>query len=60
MGRHMENSEQHILDKIEALIRLIRNLKPDNRSDIDRIYAVTLTDLEKVSAYWQVKAVEQK
>lgn len=60
MGRHMENAEQHILEKIEALMRLIRNLKPDDRSNLDRIYAVALTDLEKVSAYWQVKAVEQK
>jgi hypothetical protein len=56
----MENAEQHILEKIEALMRLIRNLKPDDRSNLDRIYAVALTDLEKVSAYWQVKAVEQK
>lgn len=56
--RLMGNSEEHILRKIEELIRLMRNLKPNDRSEIDRIYAVTLTDLEKITAYWQVKALE--
>lgn len=58
--RLMGNSEEHILRKIEELIRLMRNLKPNDRSEIDRIYAVTLTDLEKIAAYWQVKALEAK
>jgi hypothetical protein len=56
----MGNSEEHIQRKIEELIRLMRNLKPNDRSEIDRIYAVTLTDLEKIAAYWQVKALEAK
>jgi U3 small nucleolar ribonucleoprotein component len=56
----MGNSEEHIQRKIEELIRLMRNLKPNDRSEIDRIYAVTLTDLEKIAVYWQVKALEAK
>lgn len=51
--------EQVVLEKIDALIAAIRGYKPNDRGELDRVYAVMLTDLEKVRAYWMVAAVQR-
>jgi len=40
-----------------ALFEALRAEKPEDRSSRDRAYAVTLTELEKVFAYYQVYAL---
>lgn len=40
------------LEKLLDLMAQLRNDKPNDRSDLDRQYAVILTDLEKVEAYY--------
>lgn len=44
---------------MDHLIAKIREAKPDDRGPIDRAYAVTLTDLEKVAAYWNRYATQR-
>lgn len=53
----MEESEyQSKIDDAIAMFlnleMLLKNLKPDNRSEIDRKFAICITDLEKVDAYF--------
>ena len=42
------------LDELIDFIERMRERKPNDRSELDRYYAVFLTDLEKVRAYCQV------
>lgn len=50
--------EDLTLSQLNSLIRDIRERKPNDRSELDRVYAVMLTDLEKARAYWMVMAVQ--
>jgi hypothetical protein len=43
------NSE--FLNKIEEAIRQAKAEKPNDRSDVDRRYAIAITELEKVKAF---------
>jgi hypothetical protein len=38
-------------EMLEQFIGYVRDVKPNDRSEKDRKFAVALTDLEKVSAY---------
>ena len=42
------------LNDLEAAMETLRNEKPDDRSEKARRYAVTITELEKVIAYFKV------
>jgi hypothetical protein len=42
---------------IHAVLDELKRAKPNDRSEKDRIYAITITDLEKVLAYFQVNAL---
>ena len=52
------SNEYTLLLEINNLIARMRECKPNDRSAVDRVYAVSLTDLEKVAAYWYVRAIE--
>lgn len=47
-----------VLEALKLTYEAVKAAKPNDRSDVDRAYAVTLTDLEKVIAYFQVYAVK--
>jgi hypothetical protein len=38
--------------ELEELRQKIADNKPNDRSDVDRNYAIVLTDLQKVQAFW--------
>lgn len=38
--------------ELEELRQKIADNKPNDRSDADRNYAIVLTDLQKVQAFW--------
>jgi len=40
-------------DKLADLLEIMRNAKPDERSELARRYAVSITELEKVYAYFK-------
>lgn len=50
MNKHWEDDEVEVmLDKLAALLR---SKKPDDRSPVDRHYAIVITDLDKLIAYY--------
>ena len=46
-----------LLIKMKSLLEEMRKVKPEERSEIARRYAVTITEFEKVMAYFQVFVV---
>lgn len=46
-------------DKLSGLIQDFKNSKPDDRSEIDRRYAIVITDLEKAYAYFFTYVMEK-
>ena len=53
----METKEIEIKSQLEDVLQSLKNSKPDDRSEIARRYAVTITELEKVVAYFKVYVV---
>jgi hypothetical protein len=48
----MEVNELNAFTTIQDTIAYLRGLKPNDKSDKDRRYAIVLTDLEKAMAYY--------
>lgn len=46
-------TETRVADAIKQALNELREAKPDDRSEIDRHYAITITDLQKVLAYYE-------
>jgi hypothetical protein len=55
---HRELNQQ-ILGILRDALAELRNAKPKERNELARRYAVTITMLEKVIAYFQVYACEE-
>jgi hypothetical protein len=47
-----ETFHMQIGKELEQIRRKIADNKPNDRSDADRNYAIVLTDLQKVQAFW--------
>ena len=47
-----------LLEDMNLLHVRLQEIKPNDRSEKDRVVAVTLTDLEKVIAYFKMYVVE--
>jgi hypothetical protein len=47
-----ETVHMQIGKELEELRQKIADNKPNDRSDADRNYAIVLTDLQKVQAFW--------
>jgi len=54
----MDDKKQSAMDALLAAYEAIKTEKPNDRSAPDRAYAVTVTELEKVIAYFKVWALE--
>lgn len=50
--RGQMNAVEELKDQFSELIAETRRLKPEDRSDIDRRYAVLITEIEKSYAYF--------
>ena len=46
------------LDRMQEILKLLRAAKPEDRSEESRRYAVTITEFEKVVAYFKTFVVE--
>lgn len=53
----MISKEQDLLEKLAALLEDMRLAKPEDRSETARRYAITITELEKVYAYFKTYVV---
>ncbi len=49
-----KEKDEEALNGLEASLCYLRSAKPDERSELTRRYAVTITDFEKVVAYFRV------
>jgi hypothetical protein len=48
----MGTEENEVATAIVSAIRTAKAYKPSNRTELDRVYAVTITELEKTYAYF--------
>ena len=49
----MPSNKELVLEAIRIAITLAKTKKPNDRSEDDRYYAITVTDLEKVYALFK-------
>lgn len=49
-----QQKNKEALNGLEASLHFLRSAKPDERSELTRRYAITITDFEKVVAYFKV------
>jgi hypothetical protein len=49
--------EEYLLRDLQVCIIDLRKNKPEERNEVARRYAVTITELEKVAAYFEVYVV---
>lgn len=49
--------EKEILALLEHLRVKIVEAKPNDRSELDRHYAISITELDKLTAYWEARVV---
>ena len=51
-------SKEEVIDRgFIELRNLIHDMKPNDRSEKDRLWAIAMTDLEKGQAFWHYKIV---
>jgi len=48
-----------VLTSIELCLSVIKRDRPNDRSELDRRYAIVITDFEKVMAYFKTYIVEE-
>ncbi len=46
-------SHNHVAAKLKDALDALRKSKPKDRSDVDRVYAVCITEMEKLLAYFE-------
>lgn len=56
---HQTNEEQ-VYEAMLNLLSLLRRMKPNDRSDLDRSYAVMATDVQKIVGFWFVWVMYMK
>ena len=53
-GTEVEDSnEQAVIRRMDDLLRTLKVNKPNDRSELDKVYAIAITDAQKLYAWWQ-------
>ncbi len=47
---HPESNEEEVLRKFDEFLTTLKTLKPNDRSEQDRYWAITITEVEKAKA----------
>ena len=55
----LRQDREGVLISLESTLRMIKRNRPNDRSEIDRRYAVTITDFEKVMAYFKTYILDE-
>ena len=55
---NQQSLNHNCIDSISDTLQRLRDAKPDDRSELARRYAVTITELEKVYAYFLAWVIE--
>lgn len=50
-------TREEILERLSVMLFILRDHKPDDRSEDDRYFAITITEMEKVVAIFQTYLV---
>jgi len=58
MDKNEEIQARDIHASMVALLNQMRQAKPEERSELARRYAVSITDLERVEAYFQTYVLD--
>lgn len=53
-------TKEDVLSSFKTTLSTLRAVKPENRTGLDRRYAVTITELEKVFAYFYTYIYSQE
>ena len=56
---HIKKQQEAILISLESSLRMIQRNRPNDRSELDRRWAITITDFEKVMSYFKTYIVEE-
>jgi len=54
-----KQAKEDMLISLESSLRMIQRNRPNDRSEIDRRYAILITDFEKVIAYFKTYIVDE-
>ncbi len=54
-----KQAREGMLISLESSLRMIKRNRPNDRSEIDRRYAILITDFEKVMAYFKTYIVDE-
>ncbi|MFN8465470.1 MAG: hypothetical protein U0X20_07965 [Caldilineaceae bacterium] len=52
VDRYQEKNDQSSTDALMTLLEILRGNKPTDRSEIARVYAVTITEVEKALGFF--------
>jgi hypothetical protein len=47
-----QSGEHEIFGRIEDLLAALKKHKPDDRSELDKVYAIAITDVQRLWAWW--------
>lgn len=59
MGENQHNANRDCLETMRDLLRKLRDAKPEERNELARRYAVTITEAEKLLAYFWVYVMNE-
>ena len=59
-SEEQKEEKKGVLNGLEASLRFLRSVKPDERGELTRLFAVTITELEKVVACFRVYMMENE
>ncbi len=54
-----KQAREGILISLESSLRMIKRNRPNDRSELDRRYAILITDFEKAIAYFKTYIVDE-
>lgn len=53
-------SNKEVAAKLQDALDALRRSKPKDRSEVDRVYAVCIMEMEKLVAYFEYNALGEK
>lgn len=56
---NLKRQQEAMLISLESTLRMLKRNRPNDRSELDRRWAITITDFEKVMAYFKTYVVEE-
>ena len=55
----LRQDREGVLISLESSLRMLKRNRPNDRSEIDRRYAILITDFEKVMAYFKTYIIDE-